>query len=93
MTDPIYGKSIAVGVSGSIACYKAIDLISKLVQAGAAVDVMMTKASLQFVTPNSFASITNRPVSTNLFDPNSEIGINHVAIAERADIVLSLIHI
>ena len=59
MTDPIYGKSIAVGVSGSIACYKAIDLISKLVQAGAAVDVMMTKASLQFVTPNSFASITN----------------------------------
>ena len=88
MTDPIYGKSIAVGVSGSIACYKAIDLISKLVQAGAAVDVMMTKASLQFVTPNSFASITNRPVSTNLFDPNSEIGINHVAIAERSDIVI-----
>ena len=88
MTDPIYGKSIAVGVSGSIACYKAIDLISKLVQAGAAVDVMMTKASLQFVTPNSFASITNRPVSTNLFDPNSEIGINHVSIAERSDIVI-----
>ena len=49
MTDPIYGKSIAVGVSGSIACYKAIDLISKLVQAGAAVDVMMTKASLQLL--------------------------------------------
>lgn len=88
MTDPIYGKSIAVGVSGSIACYKAIDLTSKLVQAGATVDVMMTKASLQFVTPNSFASITNRPVSTNLFDPNSEIGINHVAIAERSDIVI-----
>ena len=82
------GKSVVLGVSGSIACYKAVDLASKLVQAGASVEVLMTPAACEFLTPLTFAAITHRPVVTNIFEPQSELSINHVAAAERADIVV-----
>ena len=81
------GKSVVLGVSGSIASYKAVDLASKLVQMNAAVDVVMTPAAREFVTPLTFAAITHRPVVTSMFEPQSELSINHVALAERADIV------
>ena len=81
------GKSVALGVSGSIASYKAVDLASKLVQMDASVDVVMTPAAREFVTPLTFAAITHRPVVTSMFEPQSELSINHVALAERADIV------
>ena len=81
------GKSVALGVSGSIASYKAVDLASKLVQMDASVDVLMTPAAREFVTPLTFAAITHRPVVTSMFEPQSELSINHVALAERADIV------
>ncbi len=87
MVYNITGANIALGVTGSIACYKAVDLASKLVQAGAAVDTLMTESACRFVTPLAFGSITHRPVITSLFEPNSELSINHVALAERADIV------
>ena len=82
------GKSVALGVSGSIASYKAVDLASKLVQMDASVDVVMTPAAREFVTPLTFAAITHRPVVTSMFEPQSELSINHVALAERADIVV-----
>ena len=82
------GKSVVLGVSGSIASYKAVDLASKLVQMNAAVDVLMTPAAREFVTPLTFAAITHRPVVTSMFEPQSELSINHVALAERADIVV-----
>ena len=87
MTYSLKGKNIALGVTGSIACYKAVDLASKLVQLHAGVDVLMTDAALQFLTPLTFAAITHRPVVTSMFDPESELSINHVAAAERADLV------
>ena len=87
MTYSLQGKNIALGVTGSIACYKAVDLASKLVQMNARVDVLMTDAALQFLTPLTFAAITHRPVVTSMFDPQSELSINHVAAAERADLV------
>ena len=80
-------KSVVLGVSGSIASYKAVDLASKLVQMNASVDVVMTPAAREFVTPLTFAAITHRPVVTSMFEPQSELSINHVALAERADIV------
>ena len=80
-------KTIALGVSGSIACYKAVDFASKLAQLGADVDVLMTAAAQRFVAPLAFRSITHRAVVTSLFEPDSELSINHVAIAERADLV------
>ena len=87
MTYSLAGKNIALGVTGSIACYKAVDLASKLAQLNAEVDVLMTPAALRFLTPLTFGAITHRPVVTTMFDPESELSINHVAAAERADIV------
>ena len=88
MPRPFQGKNIVLGVTGSIACYKAVDLASKLSQAGARVDVVMTESATKFVSPITFRSITHRPVVTDMFDPKSELGIHHVALAERADLVV-----
>ena len=88
MPSPFKGKNIVLGVTGSIACYKAVDLASKLSQAGANVDVVMTESATKFVSPITFRSITHRPVVTDMFDPASELGIHHVAVAERADLVV-----
>ena len=82
------GKHIVLGVSGSIAAYKAADLASQLAQADALVDVVMTKEATQFVTPLTFRSLTHRPVVLDLFDPDSELSVEHVALAERADVVV-----
>ena len=88
MANPLGGKFVALGVTGSIACYKAVDLASKLVQAGALVDVVMTTAATKFLTPLTFRSITHRAVVTDVWDPQSEISMDHVAIAERADVII-----
>ena len=82
------GKHIVLGVSGSIAAYKAADLASQLAQADALVDVVMTKEATRFVTPLTFRSLTHRPVVLDLFDPDSELSVEHVALAERADVVV-----
>jgi len=84
----VQDKTIVLGVTGSIAAYKAVELASKLTQEGARVDVVMTKSAQEFVTPLTFRSITNRPVVTEMFDLASEFSIEHVALAERADIVV-----
>ena len=88
MPNPIEGKHIALGVTGSIACYKSVDLASKLALAGALVDVIMTENAANFLTPLTFRSITHRPVVTDLFQPQSELSMDHVAIAQRADVVV-----
>ncbi len=81
-------KHIVLGVTGSIACYKALDLASKLTQGGALVDVVMTQSATRFVTPLAFGGITHQPVVTDLFDPQSELSVEHVALAERADLLV-----
>ena len=88
MPDPLKDRTIVLGVSGSIACHKAVDLASKLTQQGALVEVVMTRGATNFVTPLAFQSITHRPVFSQVFDPQSELSIDHVAIAERADLVV-----
>ncbi len=88
MPDPLENRFIVLGVTGSVACHKAVDLASKLTQAGALVDVIMTRGASNFVTPLIFQSITHRPVVTGLFDPEPEAGIDHVATAERADVIV-----
>lgn len=86
------GKRIILGVTGSIACYKAVDLASKLTQAGALVDVIMTDAAQQFVTPLTFQAVTGRPVYTSMWQ--SSFGgalpthIAHVGLAESAALML-----
>ena len=88
MPSPLNNKRVVLGVTGSIACFKAADLASKLVQNGALVDVILTSAATKFVSELTFRSITHRPVFTNLYSPESEISINHVALAEAADIII-----
>lgn len=85
---PLRDRNVVLGVSGSIAAFKAADLASKLVQAGAVVDVVLTDASQQFVTPFTFRSLTGRPVYTNMFEPATDAGEEHVALARRAELVV-----
>lgn len=81
-------KTIVLGVTGSIAAYKAADIASKLVQAGARVEVIMTKSATEFIAPLTFRSLTGRPVVTGMFELASEFSIEHVALAEAADVVV-----
>jgi phosphopantothenoylcysteine decarboxylase/phosphopantothenate--cysteine ligase len=81
-------RTVLLGVTGSIAAYKAVDLASKLTQAGAKVDVVMTECATEFVTPLSFSSITHRPTVTCMFDAPDEFEIEHIALAERANVVV-----
>lgn len=86
--DAIAGKRIVLGVSGSIASYKAADIASKLMQAGALVDVVLTRSAQEFITPLTFRSLTHRLVITDLFDANSEDPLEHVEIARQADAIV-----
>ena len=88
MQSALAGKNIVLGVTGSIACYKALDLASKLVQAGAHVETILSYGATQFVTPLAFRSLTHRSVITDTFDANSEYSVEHVALARWADIVV-----
>lgn len=87
----LQGKRIILGVTGSIAVYKAIDLASKLTQTGALIDVIMTEAAQRFVTPLAFQAVTGRPVYTDLWKADSSGGlpthIAHVGLAEGADLL------
>jgi phosphopantothenoylcysteine decarboxylase / phosphopantothenate---cysteine ligase len=95
LTEPITifdGKRILLGVTGSIAVYKAVDLASKLTQAGALVDVIMTEAAQQFVTALTFQAVTGRPVYKDLWKAESSgalpTHIAHVGLAEGAQLFL-----
>jgi len=81
-------KTIVLGITGSIAAYKAAAIASQLTQAGAKVNVIMTKEAIQFISPVTFRAITSRPVVTEMFDLASEFSIGHVSLAKAADIVV-----
>ncbi|RLC56072.1 MAG: bifunctional phosphopantothenoylcysteine decarboxylase/phosphopantothenate--cysteine ligase CoaBC [Chloroflexi bacterium] len=81
-------KQIVLGVTGSIAAYKAPDLASKLTQAGAAVDVAMTESATRFVAPITFQSVTGRRAHHNMWDEASETAELHVVLARRADLMV-----
>ncbi|HET8679305.1 MAG TPA: bifunctional phosphopantothenoylcysteine decarboxylase/phosphopantothenate--cysteine ligase CoaBC [bacterium] len=88
MENALHGRQIVLGVTGSIACFKAADLASKLVQHGATVDVILTEEAARFVTPLTFQALTHRPVISDLFDPRAETAMDHVALAQRADLIV-----
>ena len=88
MAGALQDKNIVLGVTGSIACYKALDLASKLTQAGASVDTIMSYGATQFIAPLAFRSLTHRPVTVDVFDPDSELSIEHVQLAGRAELVV-----
>lgn len=88
MTNPLADKRILFGVTGSIACYKAADLASKLAQAGAQIDVILTQAALQFITPLTFQSVTGRRAYTDSDLWSAQGHVVHVALGHDADLVL-----
>jgi phosphopantothenoylcysteine decarboxylase/phosphopantothenate--cysteine ligase len=88
MANILKGKTIVLGVTGSIAAYKAIDLASLLTQAGATVKVVMTKSATEFVAPINFRSLTRQPVTVEMWDLQSDYPVQHVQLAEAADAVL-----
>ena len=81
-------KTIVLGITGGIAAYKAADLASKLIQAGARVEVVMTESAIRFIAPLTLRNITARPVVTDMFEPASEYSLEHIALAEAADVVV-----
>lgn len=82
----LQNKRILLGVTGSIAAYKSIDLASKLTQAGAVVDVILTESAARFATPLAFRSVTGRPVYTDMW--SLEDHVRHVGLSESADLLL-----
>ena len=81
-------KTIVLGVTGSIAAYKAATLASRLHQLGAQVNVAMTDAAAHFITPLTFESLTHRPVLRDVLALGADSEIEHVSFAKRADMVL-----
>ena len=81
-------KTIVLGITGSIAAYKAADIASKLTQAGAKVEVVMTEPATKFIAPLTLRSITGRAVVTDMFDLASQHSIEHIALGEAADAVV-----
>ena len=81
-------KTIVLGITGSIAAYKAPEIATKLTGDGARVEVVMTEAATKFITPLTLRSITHRPVVIDMFDLASEFSIEHISLAEAADAIL-----
>jgi phosphopantothenoylcysteine decarboxylase/phosphopantothenate--cysteine ligase len=88
MAQVLRDRHIILGITGGIAAYKAADVASRLVKAGAVVDVVMTEAATKFVAPLTFQALTHRPVVTEMFALLRETEIGHVSLAQRADLLI-----
>ena len=82
------GKTVLLGVTGGIACYKAAELASALVKQHCKVRVLMTKNATEFIAPLTFESLTGNPVAVDTFDRDRPWEIEHIALADQADLVL-----
>lgn len=81
-------SEIVLGVTGSIAAYKAAELVRLMVKAGHGVSVVMTRGAAEFVTPLTFQTLSRRPVATGLFDPVAAWEPRHVSLAQGADVLV-----
>lgn len=84
--EALTGKRVALGVTGSIAAYKAVNLLRSLTRQGAAVSVVMTRAATKFVTPMTFEVLSGGPVTTDLFEAHQEM--KHLSIPEEANVIV-----
>lgn len=82
------GRTVMVGVTGGIACYKACEVVRLLAGAGAKVPVVMTAGAREFVTPLTFQTLSGQPVATDTFDLGQEAQIGHIRLADSADVAL-----
>jgi phosphopantothenoylcysteine decarboxylase / phosphopantothenate---cysteine ligase len=86
--NPLSGKQIILGVTGSIAAYKAADLASKLAQEGALVEAVLTEAATQFISPLTFQSVTGQPAYTDADLWGAQAHVLHIGLARRADLLV-----
>lgn len=84
----LQGKRIALGICGGIAAYKAADLTSKLTQAGALVDVIVTEHAEKFITPLTLSALSQRPVYSDLWEPTGEAAARHIELGRSADLLV-----
>ena len=84
----LLNKRILVGICGGIASYKAVELVSRLQQAGALVDVIMSERAGEFVRPLTFSSLSHRPVYSDLWEPSGKAAETHIALAEEAELLV-----
>ncbi len=82
------GKKIVLGITGGIAAYKSAELTRRLVEQGAEVHVLMTKAAQQFITPLTLQTLSGHPVHADLFSLTEEQEIGHIHLADTADLIL-----
>ena len=82
------GKRILLGVTGGIAAYKSADLVRRLIEQGAQVQVVMTAAAREFVTSTTFQALSGRAVRTDLWDAQAEAAMGHIELARWAELVL-----
>ncbi|MGB2078972.1 MAG: bifunctional phosphopantothenoylcysteine decarboxylase/phosphopantothenate--cysteine ligase CoaBC [Vibrio sp.] len=82
------GKKILLGISGGIAAYKCADLTRRLIERGAQVQIVMTPAAKEFITPLTMQALSGRPVSDSLLDPSAEASMGHIELAKWADLVV-----
>lgn len=87
-TRPLEGRHILLGITGSIAAYKAAMLCRLLVRAGAEVQVVMTAAAKEFITPLTMATLSRRPILVEFFDPENGQWNSHVSLGQWADCYL-----
>ena len=88
MPQPLDKKRVLLGVTGGIAAYKSADLVRRLREVGAEVQVAMTPAATAFVAPLTFQAVSGHPVHTELLDANAEAGMGHIELARWADLIL-----
>jgi phosphopantothenoylcysteine decarboxylase / phosphopantothenate---cysteine ligase len=88
MSDALRGRFIVLGVTGSIASYKSIELARRFTQAGATVQVVMSRSATEFVRPITFQALTYRPVEVEMFQIQDERAAGHVAMGREADVIV-----
>ncbi len=86
MAEKVKPKTVVLGVSGGIACYKAVELVRLLVRHGFTVQVIMTRGATEFVTPLTFQTLSGRSVATETFSLTQESEIDHINVADQADL-------
>ena len=87
-TPDLAGKHIVLGLSGGIACYKSAELCRALIKAGATVQVVMTEAAAQFITPVTLQALSGRPVYTSQWDSREPNSMAHINLSREADAIL-----
>lgn len=81
-------KNVVIGITGGIACYKAVEIVNDLTKRGHNVDVIMTRNAQKFVTPLTFQTLSHNKVITDMFEKTDQMATAHISLAKKADLFL-----